>query len=40
VTPLPHAPPAPACSPSQLNVQRNHGLPLFIYRYMRRYRGW
>ncbi|KAI8474168.1 MAG: hypothetical protein J3K34DRAFT_496058 [Monoraphidium minutum] len=23
-----------------INVRRNKGLPLFIYRYMRRYRGW
>jgi hypothetical protein len=24
----------------QINVQRNQGLPLFIYKYMRNYRGW
>ena len=28
-----------SCVP-QINVQRNRGLPLFIYRYMRKYRGW
>jgi hypothetical protein len=24
----------------QLNVQRNRGLPIFFYKYMRQYRGW
>lgn len=24
----------------QLNVQRNRGLPIFFYKYMRKYRGW
>ncbi|WIA23664.1 hypothetical protein OEZ85_000365 [Tetradesmus obliquus] len=23
-----------------INVQRNRGLPIFLYRYMRKYRGW
>lgn len=31
---------SPLCPPLQINVQRHRGLPLFIYRYMRRYRGW
>lgn len=36
---LAHSPGMPFTS-GQVNVQRNRGLPLFLYRYMRQYRGW